>query len=639
MNRKHFFTLLGIITLVLIAKVVCPSAENIKEALQQKTQSKTRALKNDNIIKNKAWFNHSDVFAFVKGSVEDYEAYGVTFVSWGGYPGVNPKSVARYRQIIQEAIEVGTKIGAKIGTRTESKAFIDLMGIDCLESRILKVDGTPVIAPNREGVTYKGYPAYWFCTNNPKFREFLKTNVKRAMECEPYGIMMDDPLGTVQAARVNKYGGCYCKYCVDGFRKYLKTQFTQEELATKGITDIEHFDLRKHHAQFAHLPADKRPLHEDILHFQFESSAQMFREIRDYALQVRGKRIPASGNINPASRSSGRLFTEIDYFSCECAMGANTGILNKGKSLLAFKVADSLKRPASIMGSGGDHAFIQEKNLPGMIRCWIAEAYAFGNYFMASYRLWAYTPEKGSHSYRPRHKSELAPMYQFIRRHADLFDDYEVVSRVALVHSYEAYRKGSKSVGTLVNQLADLNAPFEIIIAGDKVLKVHLTESQLKKYDIIIVPSDAILTNVDSAALEQFKADGGILIDEIKKLDFSTQIRIVGAKRIRATLRSVPTDLSRPVIVHLLNRNYDVDSDSCQIQNDFIVRIPKKLLDGRQIQKVRYVRPNSWEPKKKEYFLRPQKKMPDLDLTFETSDDYIEVRVPEFDVWGIVVLY
>ena len=193
-----------------------------------------------------------------------------------------------------------------------------------------------------------------------------------------------------------------------------------------------------------HLPPYKRPLHNEILDFQYESSAQMFREIMDYALRVRGKRIPVSGNINPGSRVSGRLFLAVDYFSCECGMQAKTGFLDNARSLFAFKVADALKRSAAIMGSGGDHAFIQEKNLPGMIRCWVAEAYAFGNYFMAPYRLWAYTPEKGAHSYRPRHKSKLAPMYQFIRRHADLFDDYEVVSRVAVVHSYEAYRKGAK---------------------------------------------------------------------------------------------------------------------------------------------------------------------------------------------------
>jgi hypothetical protein len=460
------------------------------------------------------------------------------------------------------------------------------------------------------------------------------------MECEPYGIMMDDPLGTVQAARVNRYGGCYCKYCVDGFRKYLKTHFTKTELAVKGITNIDAFDLREYHMQFVHLLPDRRPLREEIIDFQFESAARMFHEVMDYALKVRGVQIPISGNINPAGRLLGHLFTSVDYFSCEVGMDAKTGSLDNTLSLFAFKVGDALKRSVAIMGSGGDHAFVQEKNLPGMIRCWIAESYAFGNYFMAPYRLWAYTPEKGSHSYRPRHKSELAPVYQFIKQHADLFDDYKVVARVALVHSYEAYRKRYKKakILTLIKELADLNAPFEIVISGDDILKTNLTVLELDKYDTIIVPSDAVLRTEDKDALECFVANGGTIIEGLEQLDFSTQIKIVGAEKIRATLRSVPDDLKRPIVVHLLNRDYDVETDSCRIKTDFSVRIAKNLLDGRQIQKARYVRPNSWEPKKKGYFLRPQKKMPDLNLTFETSNDYIEVKVSELDVWGIVVL-
>jgi len=582
------------------------------------------------------FFKHSDVIAYSRGSLNNYQDYGVTFVAWGGYPKSDPDSIAGYKRHIRGAMKVGTKIGAKIGTITESRSLIGYAGKKCLKSRILTLDGCPVIVPSCRGKKHKGFPIYWFCTNSPDFRSYLKANVKRAMECGAFGIMMDDPLGTYQS--VWHHGGCYCKYCITGFRKFLRTHFTKAELISMGISNVETFDIQKYYKEFEQLTPYERPLYYIFLAYQLESSSEMFQEVIDYAIQIRGKRIPISGNINPISKISGRLFNLVDYFSCECDMQAKTGTLENARSLFAFKVADALKRPAAIMGNGGDHAFIQEKNLPGIIRCWIAEAYAFGNYFMAPYRLWAYTPEKGSHNYRPRHKSELAPMYQFIKHHADLFDNYEVTSRVALLDSYESYRKGSKSVGILVNKLADLNVPFDIVIAGDDILNVHLTKSQLKKYDMVIVPSDALLASVDSVMLKQFTASGGVVIDDIKKLDMSTQIRIMGAERIRATLRSVPSDPGRPVVVHLLNRDYDVNYDCCQAKSDFTVRIPKKLLGKREIHNAVYVRPNSWEPKKKGYFLRPQKKMPDLDLVWEDSQNYVEVKIPVLDVWGIIIL-
>ena len=122
------------------------------------------------------------------------------------------------------------------------------------------------------------------------------------------------------------------------------------------------------------------------------------------------------------------------------------------------------------------------------------------------------------------------------------------------------------------------------------------------------VQSGALLASVDSVMLKQFTASGGMVIDDIKKLDMSTQIRIIGAERIRATLRSVPSDPGRPVITHLLNRNYDVNCDCCNTKSDFTVRIPKKLLGKREIHKAIYVRPNSWEQKRKGVFYARKKR-------------------------------
>ncbi len=449
-------------------------------------------------------------------------------------------------------------------------------------------------------------------------------------------MMIDDPLGTADAALWK--GGCYCESCIAQFREYLKSNFTAGELADKGIVDIGSFNLKEFHAQFSQLPPSRRPLRAECIDFQLKKSAEMFQDVVGHAFKVSGERIPVSCNLNPCYRYAGYLLLKVDYFSCEIPMGAKTGFLKNSQSFLAFKIAEALHKPIAIMGHGGDHAFIQKNNLFGMLRCWIAEAYAFGGYFMTPYWLWAYSPEVGSHRYRPRHKSELTPIYQFVKYHSNFFDEYEFVSHVALILSYKSYRNGSNSIKVLVRKLTDLNVPFQIVIAGDDVLKIDLTESRLKKYDIVITPPDAILKDDDQIALNQFSESGGSIIDGIKDLNLSTRIRFNGAKDVLATLRAVPGNPNKPIMVHLLNRDYDLDTDSCNIKTDFTFKIPIGLLGEQKIEHARYVCPNSWELKKSGFFLRPQKKNPDINLIFQMKQGYIDLKIPELDTWGIVVL-
>ena len=89
-------------------------------------------------------FKHSDVIAFTAGKLDDYRDYGVDFVAWGGYPRPDAQSVAKFRSNLAESLKVGTRIGAKIGTRTDFAGFIDFAPEDFAESRCIRVDGTPI---------------------------------------------------------------------------------------------------------------------------------------------------------------------------------------------------------------------------------------------------------------------------------------------------------------------------------------------------------------------------------------------------------------------------------------------------------------------------------------------------------------
>lgn len=405
----------------------------------------------------------------------------------------------------------------------------------------------------------------------------------------------------------------------------------------KGIDDIEQFALRVFHSSFATVSPASRPLRAEIQDFQSRASAEMFREVIAHALRERGGRVPVSGNISPASTSQGRLILEVDYYCCECGMGADKGDLDKGQSLLTYKLADALGRPAAIMGSGDDHAFVQEKHLPGMVRCWIAEAYAFGNHFCAPYRLWAYTKEKGSHHYSPRDRAELAPLYDFIQQRADLLDGYSAPARVGVIHSYTLFRRDAGTITALVRELADQSIPFQIAVAGDEQLPTHLDANQLARFDALILPPSAILTAEDAAAIEQFKASGKSVLHKASELPETLVIHAVDAPRVRLTLR-LSDRPDGPATLHLLNRDYDLAADQCRQKGPFMVRIPAILVNGKAVRQARYVAAPRWPAKDAADGPRPPVAVTESLLPVTARGDWLEIEVPWLDLWGILVL-
>jgi len=581
-------------------------------------------------------FNKSDVIAFVPGTKEDYHTYHVDFVSWGGYPLNDRDSRIGYDAKIKAAQSVGVKFGAKIGTRTDFKGFIEFASKDeLIASRCVDVNGKPLLVPAAEKETYKNYPAYWFCTNSPKFREYLKANVQRAMLFKPQGILVDDPLGTAQAA--NWGGGCYCKYCVEGFRNYLKKRYSNEQLEKMGISDINSFDLKAYHLKYAHLPPEKRPLRNEILAFHFQSSAELFKDLTFYAISLNKGHFLVSGNVDPSYPQNGYLLKLVDYFSCEVNMRASSGSLIDSDSLVVYKIADSLKKPAAIMGHGVDNAFISEKNLPGLMRSWIAEAYANGHFFMPPYRLWTYTSQKGPGLFFPKDKNEYAPLYAFVKQRKELFDSYESETNVGLVVSYISYRKNQDPIKNIIRTLARMNIPFDVLIAGDEILQQNLSDYNLAKYKTLLVLRDGQLTPEDRNALDTFENEGGKVLYDLSALDSLPKIDVQPENKVRVTLRS-SSDQSRPYVAHLLNTDYDLSRDSCDIKKDFTVRIPKKLLRNKEITSVQYVRPNTWGPKLPNIVTREMQSFQDVQLSHSMTGNYFEIKVPYLDIWGILVI-
>ncbi len=133
---------------------------------------------------------------------------------------------------------------------------------------------------------HKGTPAYWGCTSHPLFRKQLEERVRAGIASGANMLHLDDHLGTSAAA--NHSGGCFCEYCVRGFREWLRMSYTREELARRGIAGIGSFDYRGAviKAGFATRDAYKQgmwkktvPFRDDFLAFQRDAAAALVQRL------------------------------------------------------------------------------------------------------------------------------------------------------------------------------------------------------------------------------------------------------------------------------------------------------------------------------------------------------------------------
>jgi hypothetical protein len=104
------------------------------------------------------------------------------------------------------------------------------------------LDGTPNEQP---------WKRYWTsdlsrvsgCCSNPEFEKLYVRALMTYIKAGATLIQRDE--GGGNSARPN-YGGCFCPWCMKGFRTYLKEHATPDQLQTWGIADIETFDYAAH---------------------------------------------------------------------------------------------------------------------------------------------------------------------------------------------------------------------------------------------------------------------------------------------------------------------------------------------------------------------------------------------------------
>jgi hypothetical protein len=233
---------------------------------------------------------------------------------------------------------------------------------------------------------------------------------------------------------------------------------------------------------------------------------------------------------------------------------------------------------------------------------------------MAPHRQWCYTPEKGTHWY-PGPKEKFAPLYQFVRRHAELFDGYESHADLGIVVPHRALLKNSRHWFEMCNQLAAQGVSYRLLLAGDEIVDHPLSADDLNACRMLLVPDRENLMPTDHDLVSQRAAKGGCFatVSEVMS-QTKPAVRVEPASQVRALPRLKPGS----AVIHLLNYQYDAARDDVQMLSDVSVLIDLSELGVAHTTTCRWVTPDA-EP---------------IVLPIDSS----QVQVPSLGLWGLLVL-
>ncbi|MFB3786361.1 MAG: hypothetical protein ACE15F_08325 [bacterium] len=520
------------------------------------------------------------VFMYVPNDPGQYDTYQGTVTGWGGRSrSRDAKDVENFRKRVEEAHNHGMKYCGSVDYLVDFAGYIDFNPERFMDAVCRGLDGNPLRVPWLWDHKHKGHPSYWFCTNNPDHQAYIRDQVERACLAPIDGLHIDDYSGTSACSDYN--GGCFCPVCMEGFRGYLKKRFSSEELKEKGISDADSFDYqaflkskgvtneqyRRQHWQC--------PLVTEFQDYQNECMQERIRATFEYAEQLRGRPLLRSVNSHAGSPRTLLPAPIIDYFCGEVSHQAASEQVSRGP-VFVYRLVEAAGRRQTATASGQDWAWIKAHEKPGLVRTWIAQAYAHGSVFMVPHRQWCYTQELGTHWWNGK-PEDFADLYQFVRENRALLDGYNSLANTAVLCTDSGFNAMEDAAG----ELTRANIPHDLIYVSNTQENEDELIHQLFRYESVITSQSDNLPQVERT---RYLAWNGLseCPAEIKQ-----SVSVDGAERIAVSLRYNPDRNDAPVVCHVLNQNYDVQKDTAApvtIRLNLREDLFKKATGGRALQ-------------------------------------------------------
>lgn len=472
---------------------------------------------------------------------------------------------------------------------------------------------------------HEGTPAYWGCTNHPLFRQQVIDRARAGIEAGGNLLHLDDHMGTAAAAV--HAGGCFCDPCMEGFRNWLRSKYTAEELVRLGVDDPDRFDYRAvvRQAGFDTLERYQTgasdyaiPLRKPYLTYQREAAANYVAELRSLARAVAGHPVPIGVNAWNLAPTQMATAHHADYFANEIQHYGREDLVPPTSYLLAT----ALGKPVFSTGTGEDWIEVGDHGDVVRIRRWIAMATAFGHYFMYSHRKWGYSPETGTRWYTTP-IATYKPLTDFITAHSELLDGYTPLAQIGVIYSNEACRGEDWSVREVTRSLLDAGYSCGFAIAGDEWLLHELAEADLDAFENIVVPFQTPPAGAQGTLIrDRLRSGQAVSPDDFEALKGSIVPWIIrdGPGRLWVLPRTKAEGSHSSLVVHLLNQEFDPATDSMIPNKGSSLSISHRLTGGRPPEGITLHTPDC--------------ESRDLEMTSSTESS--SVRLPEIELWSIL---
>lgn len=334
-----------------------------------------------------------------------------------------------------------------------------------------------ILFPNEEPVSLEHskdwlLPIYPGCMNNPKY---VKNNVEYYVKNVEYGaeiLQRDNAESQRHFATTAK--GCFCKFCMEGFREYLRENMSESKQKEIGITDIDTFHYRDWLYENDLVKNNRTLVGENALFWPFvdyqnKVTIRFYKDLRTAINILCMKRVPFSRNNTshqvwdtPSTNSFDFAISELVLeFANPAHLYDRACVARKLGQLQVFGTPKSM-----------DKQYTQTELNP-LKRQVISTAYASGALARVPWDMFEDTRDgKGRYFGKPEH---FADLYAFVRAAADYLDGYEDAGGFG--PDIEENRYGDKKPVTILSDQKELYA-FVRAVPGNKAkpVVVHLVD-------------------------------------------------------------------------------------------------------------------------------------------------------------------
>jgi len=304
---------------------------------------------------------------------------------------------------------------------SETRAFIRRYGC-------LSLDGSPNEQPWKRHWT-NPFSRCSGCCSNPEFEALYIRALRTYIDVGATMIQRDEGAGN--AARPN-YGGCFCKYCMRGFRAFLRKTQTPTQLDRLGIGNIDMFNYRDC-LRAAGAPTGDAfsrwkggRLKALFIEYQHVVSAEFMARTRRKLDKIAGVHVAMSCNngvriFDDIARQFDWFFGELDRRDATAANLYRIAVMAAGLNRVQI---------VTMPKKGGHSVYAHPHGWKRHTRRTLATAYAVGELCMVPWDV--YMPntlsEDRKRSTTPRYfgkPEDYADLFGFIRANAALLDGYE----------------------------------------------------------------------------------------------------------------------------------------------------------------------------------------------------------------------